>query len=133
MKSANPRPKRQKRSAPESQTYEGEVLAVLAYEFSPDDREASDRKLKRRLREKKLGKFEAQRIEVIRAFHRDLLQELTRPVGSAFYRGATGEFSDMSDWNFDELVEGMSRRHPAVPRDAISGFMAYAIYLYYLR
>src|SRR5262245_44276487 len=59
---------RKKRNVAESRTYEDEVLAVLAYEFSPDDRADSDRKIKRRLREKKLGKFEPQRIEVLRAF-----------------------------------------------------------------
>lgn len=124
---------RKKRNLPESRSYEGEVLAVLAYEFSPDDRADSDRKIKRRLREKKLGKFETQRIEALRAFQVDLLRELTRPVESPFYRGASGPFSNTTDWNYDQLVEGMVRRHPGVPRDAISGFMAYAIYLYYLR
>jgi len=124
---------RKKRNTPESRSYEGEVLAVLAFEFSLDDRAESDRKIKRRLREKKLGKFETQRIEALRAFQSDLLRELSSPLVSPFYRGSAGPFSDMGDWSVDELVEGMVGRHPGVPRDAISGFMAYAIYLYYLR
>ena len=114
-------------------TYEGEVLSVLAYEFSTSDHAESERKIKRRLRDKKLGTYDQRRIEALRLLKSDLIKELGRNVRSRFYAGSHGKYSNMKDWDYNALLEYMKEQHSQVPATAIEGFLSYAIYLYYLR
>ncbi len=114
-------------------TYESEVLAVLAFEFSSSDHAESERKIKRRLREKKLGSYDQERIKFIRIFKDDVQEELGKFSKSHFYAGSHGKYSDMKDWDFDSLLLHMQEIHPNVSKAAIGSFLPYAIYLYYLR
>lgn len=59
-----------------ARSYDDEVLSVLAFEFSVKHHADSERKLKRRLREKRLGAYDEDRIARIRAFKDDLRMEL---------------------------------------------------------
>lgn len=117
----------------EPPSYEGEALAGLAFEFDFSDHAESERKIKRRLRDKKLGPYDQSRIATIRAFKDDVQAELERSAKSTFHTGSHGKYADMLDWNFDALLEHFASRHPGVSKKAISSFLPYAIYLYYLR
>ncbi|WP_020585823.1 hypothetical protein [Desulfobacter curvatus] len=114
-------------------TYEDEVLVGLAYEFSVSDHEESERKIKRRLREKKLGPYDQEKIDVIRKFKNNVQKELGKFNKSKFYAGAHGKYADMQDWDFDALLQYMIKKHPDVSKVAIGNFLPFAIYLYYLR
>ncbi len=114
-------------------TYESEVLNILSYEFSIDDRAKSEKKIKRRLREKKLGAYDQSRIDALREFKDDVCNELCKNIKSQFYAGAKGKYSDIQDWQFDRLLEHMKREHAKVPASAIDSFLPFAIYIYYLR
>jgi hypothetical protein len=114
-------------------TYDGEVLRGLAFEFSFSDHTESERKIKRRLREKKLGAYDQTRIDAIRGFKDDIQKELGKFDKSEFYLGPTGKYADMSDWDYDRLLIHMQKKHQNVEKSAISGFLSYAIYLYYMR
>jgi hypothetical protein len=117
----------------EPPTYEGEVLSVLVFEFTSTDHVESERKIKRRLRDKKLGPYDQARIDMIRRFKDDAQKELGKHIRSQFYTGSHGKYSDMQDWDFDRLLNHMKKMHPEVSETAIGRFLAYAIYLYYLR
>ena len=117
----------------EPTTCEDEVLAGLAYEFSFSDHAESERKIKRRLREKKLGPYKQELIDVIRKFKNDVQEELGKFDKSKFYAGTHGKYADMQDWDFDALLQHMQKKHPDVSKTAIGNFLPYAIYLYYLR
>ena len=117
----------------EPPTYETEALSILAFEFASSDRGESDRKIKRRLRDKKLGPYEAGRVNQLRALKDDIREELERRDRSKFYRSLGGAYSDMGDWQFARLARYFDRRHPKVDSAAIRRFLPYAIYLYYLR
>ena len=114
-------------------TYEDEVLSVLAFEFSVKAHADSERKLKRRLREKKLGSYDQERISSIREFKDDLQIELGKHNRSKFYTGPNGKYSDMSDWDVNGLLSHLKKKHPEVSASAIESFLPYAIYIYYLR
>lgn len=114
-------------------TYEGEVLSAIAFDFSNKDHEESTRKIKRRLRDKKLGPYDQKRINSIRAFKDDVQQELHKYNKSPFYCLSHGKYADMQDWDFDALMQYMKSKHQDVSEEAIGGFLPYAIYLYYLR
>jgi hypothetical protein len=113
--------------------YEDEVLSVLAFEFSVKDHADSERKLKRRLREKRLGPYDEKRISSIRGFKDDLQVELAKYNKSKFYTGPSGKYSDMSDWDVNGLLSHLKKKHSEVPESAIESFLPYAIYIYYLR
>jgi hypothetical protein len=114
-------------------TYVGEILSVLAYEFDPSEHIESERKIRRRLRDKKLGTYDQGRIDLIRAFKDDVRRELNKPLQSAFYKTTRGVYADPRDWDFGQLAAAMKRRHPKLPARDIGGFLPYALYLYYLR
>jgi hypothetical protein len=123
-----------KRTTPkEPPTYEAEVLAVLAFEFSESEHAESDRKIKRRLRDKHLGAYEQARIDALRTFKDDVQRELQSTTQSKFYAGSHGHYGDMQDWHFDELKRHFAQRHSPLSEATIAGFLPHAIYLYYLR
>lgn len=97
-------------------TYEEEVLSVLAFEFSVKGHAVSERKLKRRLREKKLGPYDEKRISIIRDLKDDLQAELGKGDRSKFCTYSGGKYADMSDWDLGGLLGHMEKRHPGVSR-----------------
>jgi len=117
----------------EPPTYEGEVLGVLAFEFSFSDQAESERKIKRRIRDKNLGSYDQTRINTLRSFKDDIQQELSKFQRSKFYTQPHGKYADMQDWDLDALKQYMKAIHPDVPEIAINGFLPYAVFLYYLR
>lgn len=116
-----------------SRSYEDEVLSVLAFEFSVKDHSESERKLKRRLREKGLGSFDEGRISRIRELKDDIQAELGKSNRSKFYTGPNGKYSNISDWDVDGLLGHLKKNYSEVPESAIASFLPYAIYIYYLR
>lgn len=117
----------------EPPTYESEALAVIAFEFTPSRRAESERKIKRRLRDKKLGPYDKARIDTIRSFRDDVYTELSKGTRSKFWLGSHGPYADLQDWNLDGLLSHYEQEHPEIPKEAIGRFMPYAIYLYYMR
>jgi hypothetical protein len=117
----------------EPATFESEALSILAFEFDVSDHAESERKLKRRLRDKKLGPFDATRLGHLRALKDDIRAELGKWQRSKFYKPSGRGSADPADWKFEALVRHFARRHPHVAAKAISGFLPYATYLYYLR
>ena len=117
----------------EPPTFETEALSILAFEFSSSEHDESDRKIKRRLRDKKVGPYEAARVNHLRALKNDIREELEKTDRSKFYKSLGGSYSDLGDWQFARLARYFERRHPKVDPAAIRRFLPYAIYLYYLR
>ena len=64
--------------------YDNEVLGSVAYEFTASDRAESERKIKRRLRDKKLGPFDQERVERLRALKVDVKREIDQTSKSQF-------------------------------------------------
>ena len=122
-----------KKKTKSPRTYEGELLSVLAYEFPHVEHSESERKIKRRLREKKLGPYDQTRVDAVRSFKDDLMEELSKCAKSPFYAGSQGAYSDLQDWDFDRLLRHMQKNHPKVSKKEIHRFLSTAIYLYYLR
>ena len=106
---------------------------MLAFEFSQSDQAESERKIKRRLRDKKLGAYDQSRIDRIRAFKNDVQRELEISTKSSFYAGSHGNYADLQDWDTERLRHHFIERHPFLPEAAVGQFLPYAIYLYYLR
>ncbi len=114
-------------------TYEDEVLNVLAYEFSSSGQLQSERKIKRRLREKKLGAYDQTRIAALRAFKGEVQGELGKYDKSEYYTEPHGIYAEMQDWDVERLAQAMKARHPGLPETAIDDFLPFAILLYYLK
>ena len=119
--------------AKEPLTYEEEVLNVLAFEFSTSEQTRSERKIKRRLREKRLGAYDQNRIAALRAFKEDVQRELGLYDKSAYYTHPHGQYAELQDWDVERLAQVMKERHPDLPEPTIAGFLPYAILLYYLK
>jgi hypothetical protein len=117
----------------EPATSETEALSILAFEFAESEQGESDRRIRRRLRDKKLGPYDTARVNSLRALKDDIREELEKRDRSEFYKPLAGHCSDLGDWQFVRLAIYCARRHPKVDPAAIRRFLPYAIYLYYLR
>jgi hypothetical protein len=124
-----------RRPASAEQTkYDNEALAVLAYEFrNIDPPEEAERKIKRRLRDKKLGAYDAARFAAIRRFKDELQDELHKADKSGYYTGRHGHYANPADFDHVRLIRDFARRHPTVAKDSIARFVPFAVYIYYLR
>jgi len=114
-------------------TYENEALSVLAYEFPFSDKAEAERKIKQRLRRKKFGGYDAERIEVLRQLKNELQEEIGKFEKSRFFTEFHGKYSDMRDFDVARLTAEMVERFPQVPKEEIENFVPFCVFLYYLR
>ncbi len=113
--------------------YNREVLAVLLWEMLPSQRPDAERKIKRRLREKRLGKYDQQRIDALRLLKERTVRELHRKSESRFHRGYSGKYSRSEDWDVERLAQHLVDEHVDIPEENIRAMLPQAIYAYYLR
>ena len=117
----------------EEANYEDAALSVLAYEFSFTDKRESETKIKRKLRAKKLGKYEQERIVLLRRFKDEVQMEISQWQKSKYYTRSHGEFADMKDYERERMAMDFAAAYPSIPERSIAQFIDFAIYLYYLR
>ena len=121
-----------------SPTYESEALGVLVYEFSFSNKAESDEKIKRRLRRKKLGKFDPDRINLLRLLKDELQKEIGRFAKSRYYIGPTDrkqrlrKYVEVGDFDIPRLTADMSARYPAVPKKEIKWFVPFSVFVYHV-
>ena len=114
-------------------TYEQEVLAALMDEWSEEQRARCERNAKRRLREKNLGPFDIERVEMLRALKKETRAEIDKHRLSPFYNGGSGRLAHSDDWDSDGLCHHLLARYPKVPAATMRWFVSWAIYHDYLR
>jgi hypothetical protein len=114
-------------------TYENEALSVLAYEFPFSDRAEAERKIKQRLSRKKLGRYDAARIDLLRQLKDVLQQEISKFEKSQFFTEFHGKYSDMRDFDVPRLTAEMMEHFPQIPKEEIEQFVPFCVFIYYLR
>ena len=114
-------------------SYNLEVLAVLLWEMLPSQQSDSERKIKRRLREKQLGEYDQDRVDALRLLKETAAAELNRRSKSVFHRGTSGKYSKIGDRDIERLAQHLIDKHRDVPQENISAFLPHAIHAYYLR
>src|SRR5262245_45677939 len=97
-------------------TFESEALSVLVYEFPFSEKTEAERKIKQRLRRKKLGTYDAERIEILRQFKNELQQEIGKYKESRFFTEFHGKYSEMRDFDIPRFIAEMSERFPQIPK-----------------
>ena len=113
--------------------YEDAVLAVLAFEFPSTDKEITEAKIRRKLRLKKIGKYDQERVDRLRSLKDDLQIEIGKRNKSRYYLGSDGQFADLKDFDISRMTTDFVTAFPEVPKQSITEFVGYAIYLYYIR
>ena len=120
----------QKKLAP---IYEEEVLRALAVESSTLSKEGSEKKIKRRLREKMLGAYDQIRVDVLRKFKTQLHHEIRNAHKSTYFTPQGGDEAEIKDFNTSQMIEDLSAQFPDIPKPVLVSFVPYAVYMYYLR
>ena len=113
--------------------YEDAVLTILAREFSLTEIKETEAKIKRKLRVKKLGKYDQQRVNRLRSLKDAVQTEISKRHKSKYYSKLAGEFSNMKDFDTPRMIEDLGAAFPEVPKQSIRPFVEYFIYLHYLR
>ena len=116
-----------------SPVYEEEVLRALAVESATLSIEASEKKIKRRLREKFMGAFDQTRVDSLRKFKTQLYREIRNAHKSPYFTPQGGDDADIKDFNTSQMIDDLSAQFPDIPKPVIISFVPYAVYLYYLR
>jgi|SRR5678815_3502877 hypothetical protein len=114
-------------------TYEDAVLTILAREFSVADIKESEAKIKRKLRTKKLGQYDSQRVTRLRCLKDAVQTEITKCDKSKYYSKLAGEFANMKDFDTLRMTKDFAAAFPEVPKQSIHEFVEYLIYLHYIR
>lgn len=113
--------------------YNGEVLTVLVWEMLPSQRPDTERKLKRRLREKRLGKYDQNRVDALRRLKEGLVRELHLRAESSFHRNNSGKYAKLEDWDIERLAQHLIDEYADIPEENIRAILPFAIDAYYLR
>ena len=113
--------------------YDDELLAVLRFEFRQTDAGDSERKIRRRLREKRLGDYDQDRVDAARALKNDVQQEFDHRTPSRFFRPVGGRYVEDSDWDLPGLVEHLQAKHSAVAEESVDWFARWGLFYYYLK
>jgi len=113
-------------------TYESEALSLLAYEFPFTDSTETDRKIKGRLKRKKLGAFDPERIALLRRLKNELQEEIGKFAKSRYFTEPHEEYADIRDFDVPRLTTDMSERYPQIPKIEIESFVPFCVLVYYL-
>ena len=113
-------------------TYEIEALDALAYEFPCSNKTEAETKIQGRLKRKKLGKYDPERINLLRRLKDELQQEISKGEKSAWFTCRHDKYVDMRDFYIDQLTKTMIERYPKVPKKEIEHFVPFCVFLYYL-
>jgi hypothetical protein len=128
-----------KRTKPQTQAerrqaaYDSEVLAVLREELGSDGAAGTDAEIRRRLREKALGSYDAARVAALRRFKAELQSELASGPQSGHFTSPHGLYANPEDFDHARLIRDYTRAYPSLSPEAIAGFVPLAVYFYYLR
>jgi hypothetical protein len=116
-----------------AESYDYAAFAILVYEFAADDKRKTDQKIRSTLRRKRLGDYDASRIERLRVLKDELQRELRSGAASRFYRGPTSQFASPADFDQSALVDDLARRYPELNRYDLGRMVSIALYVDYLR
>ncbi len=115
-------------------TYESEALNVLVYEFPFSDKAEAEIKIKNRLKKKKLGGYDPERIALLRRFKNELQKEIGKGEKSRYFTHRHDlRYVDMRDFNVAQLSKNMIEKYPEIPKKEIKSFVAFCVFAYYLR
>ena len=109
------------------------ILAVLVYEFRSDEREASETKIKKRLRYYKLAPYKQEEVDLLRSFKDSLQKEIGRHHRSKYYVAAHGKFAAMEHFDVPRIVSEYHAIFPTIDISEIEWFVPFAVFTYYLR
>lgn len=117
-------------------TYDGEVLGILAGEFPSSPRAEADRKIRRTLRAKKLGEYDAARIDMLRRFKDTVQAEVHRFTASAYYV-ATGDplsdYAEMEDFDRERMAQDYASAFPSIAPALVAQFVDLCVFLCHVR
>jgi hypothetical protein len=109
------------------------ALEVLLEEFGTNDHAESERKIRRRLRDNKLGPYLQDRISMLRRLRNELVNEVCRCGRSRYFLGGHGCYANLNDFDIARMAEDWAGLYPEVPKEVIAAFLPGVVYLYYMR
>jgi hypothetical protein len=116
-----------------STTYENEALGVLTYEFPSSDKAEAEAKIRGRLKRKRLGPYDSERINLLRRLKDELQEEISKFDKSDYFTYSHDYYCDMRDFDIPRLTKEMIERYPQIPKEEIESFVPFCVFNYYLR
>ena len=115
------------------QTYDYICFSDLAYEFDFPDPKEAEKKIKRKLKYYKLGKYEQERVDYIRELKNDLYGEISLQSKSKYFNKSKSNFAEFTDFNMGKMKSDFLEKYNEINSSDMSGILNFAIYLYHLR
>lgn len=109
------------------------VLDALIYEFPFSKKEATEKLIRGRLKRKKLGPFDLQRVALLRRLKDELQQQVNVYGKSKYYRRRAGKYAEYQDYDIPRLTVDTQRLFPEVSKEVIEWFVPFCVLTYYMR
>ena len=113
--------------------YDVLVLDALIYEFPSSTPAETDALIRGRLKRKKMGPFDPERVALLRQLKNELQRQINVYGKSTYYRKRDGRYADYKDYDIPRLTADTQRRYPAVPKKVIAWFVPFCVLTYYMR
>ena len=115
------------------QTYDFVCFSDLAYEFDFSDLKEAEKKIKRKLKYYRLGKYDQARVNQIRNLKNALFNEISLYDKSEYYIPSKSEFAEFTDFDHYKMKRDFQKRFAKISDSDMSQIINFAIYLYYMR
>ena len=119
--------------------YEIWVLELLAHEFPSSDPNETERKIRRKFHDKKLGAYDPSRVATLRSLKNVVQPEILRGAKSAYYLGPRGQprgdgqpYTDLADFDRERMTRDYAGAFPGIPGETIRQFIDIAVFLYHV-
>jgi len=115
------------------QTYDFICFTDLIYEFDISKKKEIEKKIKSRLKYHKLGDYDQDKVDYIRALKNDLRSDIAKTSESTYFHKSKSEYAELTDFDVDSMTTDYHKKYNKVNKDELKAMINFAIYSYHLR
>ena len=98
----------------------------------PTPQQESEKKIRGRLKRRGIA-FDADRVDILRRFKDELIDEVCKGKESKYYSHSDGVYADMKDFDAERMKADLAKRHPDVSAADIAAAVPYAIFVWWVK
>ena len=114
-------------------SYDSVCFTELAYEFRPEEKKETEKKIKRRLKYYNLGDYDQNRVDYIRRLKNELNAEICNYNKSKYFHGKGSGYASLDDFDISRMVTDYLITFDKILEVDMYAMLNFAIYLYWLR
>ncbi|MCB1179788.1 MAG: hypothetical protein KDK36_19580 [Leptospiraceae bacterium] len=110
------------------------IFSKIIYEYDYKLKDKIEIKIKRSLKYYKLRVYDQEKVDYIRKFKNELINEITNYKNSKFYKKSNdSKYSKLDDFNLKKMIEYFGKKYDKISEVDLGSMVYFAIYHCYLR